>query len=134
MFDGDTYLPLWDRKRLTSLLERVRAALSDGCWHSLAHLCEVTGGTSASVSARVRDLRKDKFGGFDIERRRMRNGVHEYRMVIGDSAVGSTPDFDSGDPGSSPGPRAISSPDCGSGQAGSPADVGGFFEGFDYEC
>jgi len=33
-----------------------------------------------SISARVRDLRKDQFGGHDVQRRYAGNGVWEYKL------------------------------------------------------
>lgn len=97
MFDGESYLPLWDERRLSTLLGRVYAALRSGEWRTLAELSAACGGSTASVSARIRDLRKERFGGHVIERKRVGDGVFAYRL-IGASATD--------DPGSSPGPRA----------------------------
>lgn len=69
-----------DVQRLETQLARVRACLADGQWWTLSALRGVCGGSDAGVSARVRDLRKERFGGFVIERRRLRNGVQQYRM------------------------------------------------------
>ena len=81
-FDGDTYSPVLDHKRLTGQLERVHAFMSDGQWHSLASLAFASGGSEAGVSARIRDMRKQKFGGHIIGRRRVgTSGLFQYRMV-----------------------------------------------------
>lgn len=82
-FDGATYEPDLDRERLSSLLERVHARMLDGRWHTLAELVAACGGTEASVSARLRDLRKPKFGSHDIERLRDpdADGLFRYRMT-----------------------------------------------------
>jgi hypothetical protein len=81
-FDGDTYAPALDQKRLSGQLERVFWAMSDGQWRSLAELSIVSRGTEASVSARLRDLRKPKFGPYVIDRRRVGLiGLFQYRMV-----------------------------------------------------
>jgi len=38
--------------------------------------------SETTVSARLRDLRKSKFGGYEIERRRMKNSkLYQYRLV-----------------------------------------------------
>src|SRR5262245_51604573 len=85
-FDGSTYEPLFDGTRLKTLLARVRHLLSAnaGRWFTIKGIQSHCGGTPASVSARIRDLRKPKFGQFHIERRRVgdpRDGLWEYRIV-----------------------------------------------------
>ena len=40
----------------------------------------VAGGSEAGISARLRDLRKEKFGGYSIERKRSDEGLWWYRM------------------------------------------------------
>lgn len=56
-----------------------------GDWVTLEEVMRETGDdSSASVSARIRDLRKERFGGYVVERRRRGDaeaGVHEYRVV-----------------------------------------------------
>lgn len=79
-FDGHTYDPGKDHKRLTTQLGKVRAAMLDGAWHTLDELVARCGGTTASVSARLRDLRKKKHGGHTVERRRVKEGLWQYRV------------------------------------------------------
>lgn len=81
-FDGDTYDERLDRSRLTGQLQRVYALMSDGVWRTLPEIEAVTGGTAASVSARLRDLRKEKFGAHTVEARRLRQGLYVYRVVV----------------------------------------------------
>lgn len=78
-FDGLTYDPALDHERLTVQLNRVKKLMSDGLWRSLETISKATGDKEASVSARLRDLRKPKFGGYQIDRRRF-GGLFEYRM------------------------------------------------------
>lgn len=79
-FDGGTYCEPRDGARLSSLLERVRDAMSDGNWHTLEWLAKQCGGTEASVSARLRDLRKGRFGAHIIDRIHLDSGLWAYRM------------------------------------------------------
>lgn len=82
-FHGDTYDASFDKKRLTSLLRRVTVLMRDGRWRTLAEIVAEAGGTEASVSARLRDLRKEKFGSYQIGRRRRGKavrGLWEYQM------------------------------------------------------
>lgn len=81
-FGGHTYEPLRDFERLNSQLQRVQWAMLDGAWHTLPDLAEVAGGSVASVSARLRDLRKEKHGSNSVLRRYIRNGLFEYRMEL----------------------------------------------------
>lgn len=85
--DGATLEPQ-DHGRLGTQQERVRALMADGRWWTLKQLAERVGASEAGVSARVRDLRKARFGGFEVERRRVGNGF-EYRMTRGPEHVSS---------------------------------------------
>jgi hypothetical protein len=82
-FDGETYCKTEDRRRLKSQLNRVREIMMAGKWWRLADLATELGYPEASISARIRDLRKPGFGEYLIERRRVPdgNGLHEYRLV-----------------------------------------------------
>lgn len=81
-FDGDTYDADRDHARIGGQLERVRAAMSDGRWWLLDELTAQCGGTVASVSARLRDLRKPRFGSNEIEREYLTAGLWRYRMKV----------------------------------------------------
>ncbi len=78
-FRGETYDAERDGKRLRRLLDRVEAFMSDRQWHRLPAIQAACGGTEASVSARLRDLRKFRHGSHLIERRNVAGGVWEYR-------------------------------------------------------
>ena len=81
-FDGETYDRALDHKRLTGQLGKVYDALSDHCWYTLAQLARKTRAPEASVSARLRDLRKKKFGGFNVVSIRLSsNGLWWYRLA-----------------------------------------------------
>lgn len=81
LFDGETYDPALDEDRLASLLGRVWAAMAKGGWWTLTRLRDQCGGSEASVSARIRDLRKRRFGSHFVERRRVVGGLWEYRLL-----------------------------------------------------
>ena len=62
----------------------VYAALNGRKWLTLDELSFATGGRPASVSARVRDLRKEEFGGHTVARRQRisrTHGLYEYRLL-----------------------------------------------------
>lgn len=75
--------PVEDAPRLARQLELVRAAMEPGNWWTLEELATVASCTTQSASARVRDLRKDKFGAHTIERKSVpgQRGLFLYRMV-----------------------------------------------------
>ena len=102
-FDGATYDPSRDRARLTGQLARVLACMSDGKWRTLDEIAAWTGDVSvASVSARIRDLRKPKFGGHHVERRRVEEtGLFQYRLAASTGAAhpGAVRDAATGDSG-----------------------------------
>ena len=80
-FDGDTYDAERDGARLHSQLERVRDLMRGGDWWTLVDLAQEAGGSEASVSARLRDLRKPRFGGYAVERKYIENGLWAYRLL-----------------------------------------------------
>ncbi len=79
-FDGATYRRDRDQARLAAQLGRVADALSDGEWWTLAELRATTGDPEASISARLRDLRKGKFGGYTVRAENLGGGVWRYRL------------------------------------------------------
>ncbi len=94
-FDGKTFVDAIDAKRLMRQFDRVRNVLADGDWLTLGEIrercraiCRALGieanDSEAAISARLRDLRKDKFGGTQdsVESRRRgdaKRGLWEYR-------------------------------------------------------
>ena len=74
-----------DQRRLGTLMDRVATLVADSKWRTLAEIAQAAKGSEASVSARLRDLRKEKFqaiyGKSRVDRRRRSEGVWEYRVV-----------------------------------------------------
>ena len=82
-FDGETYDPDLDHVRLTGQLKRVHSVLSDARWHTLRGISIRAEAPESSCSARLRDLRKDKFGAYIVDRKRdsINKGTFLYRLV-----------------------------------------------------
>lgn len=78
--DGETFEAI-DYARLNAQARRVYDVMVDGVWRTLAEISERTGDPEASVSARLRDFRKAKFGTATVDRRRRGQdaGLWEYR-------------------------------------------------------
>ena len=90
-FDGETFDPRLDGVRLTGQWRVVFLVMRDGAWRTLDEIQEIivlNGGEYyplQSISARLRDFRKPKFGRHTVPRRRRGNpskGLHEYRLIV----------------------------------------------------
>jgi hypothetical protein len=53
----------------------------DGQWRTLSQIVLHVGGSEAGVSARLRDLRKQKFGAYTVNGRRRSGGLWEYQVT-----------------------------------------------------
>ena len=88
-FDGKTYDPKTDEKRLTTQFQRVFAYMINSDWHTLPEIAKAISfppydqASEAGVSARLRDYRKKKFGNHTVNRRRKTGGgLFEYQLVV----------------------------------------------------
>lgn len=81
-FDGATYDHARDGTRLADQTHAVFNIMKDGQFRTLAQLAQMTGAPEASVSARLRDLRKPRFGGHTVNRQYVRKGLHQYQLVV----------------------------------------------------
>jgi hypothetical protein len=78
-FDGPDVAPT-DVVRLSGHLLKVKALMADGRWRSLEEIATVVGCSEASASARLRDLRKIRFGSFTVNRARVADGLWHYQV------------------------------------------------------
>lgn len=84
-FGGETYEPELDHDRLKAQLWRVLRVMKDGVWRTLFEIESLTGDPAQSVSARLRDFRKEQFGAHTVNRRRRgegRRGLFEYQLIL----------------------------------------------------
>ncbi len=79
-----------DTSRLAKQLVQVRVLMADGNWRALFEISELLGYPEASISARIRDLRKARFGSHTVESRRRSQGLHEYRLILNTEGVDSS--------------------------------------------
>lgn len=56
-------------------------AVADGGWHYLADLAARLNLPEQSVSARLRDFRKARYGSHVVERKKQERGLYAYRVV-----------------------------------------------------
>lgn len=81
-YGGKTFDPALDEERLNEQTIRIYRLMNDSLWRTLAEIAEETKDPEASISARLRDLRKEDFGGFVVNRRRRKagSGLWEYQL------------------------------------------------------
>lgn len=79
-YDGAT-ATIEDKPRLDKQLQVVLDFMLDGEWRTPSAIEEATGVEWASASARLRDLRKEKFGSFVVERESRGKGLFAYRVL-----------------------------------------------------
>tara|TARA_R110000851_G_scaffold829_3_gene2807 strand:+ start:391 stop:708 length:318 start_codon:yes stop_codon:yes gene_type:complete len=81
LFDGVHYDEGKDKERLTRQMEGVYDCISSGEWKTVAEISLSTGFQQPSISAQLRNLRKEKFGGLDVEGRyRAATRIFEYKL------------------------------------------------------
>jgi hypothetical protein len=80
---GPAYVPGLDQQRILTQMERILRHMSTEQWYTLAEIELCTGYPQSSISAQLRHLRKAKFGGYTIEKRRRIEGMGtwEYRLT-----------------------------------------------------
>lgn len=84
-FDGETYEPEKDQPRLKSQLDAVKHLMRDGRPRTIPAIRSAlyrTGirATEQGISARLRDLRKERYGSHNIIRQRVSGGLFSYRI------------------------------------------------------
>jgi hypothetical protein len=81
--DGATYDHDQDAARLQAQQLDVWNVMRTGSWYTLSALAEMTGHPPQSVSARIRDFRKERFGSHTVDRKRagLYRGTFVYRLV-----------------------------------------------------
>lgn len=85
---GPINSPAWedrfDKMRIRGQRRRVFDLLYQRRWYTLHEAAQALPDDSeAGISARIRDFRKARYGGFDVQRRRRREGggTWEYRIL-----------------------------------------------------
>jgi hypothetical protein len=84
-FDGPAYDPKYDHARLTGQLSRVFNCMKDSHWRTLDEIAKLTNDPHASISAQLRHLRKERFGGHTVNRRARgdrSHGLFEYQLLV----------------------------------------------------
>ena len=84
-FDGPCYDPKFDLSRLSGQIRRIFDLMSDGQWRTLSDISSIIEAPEASISGNLRHLRKERFGGHTVNKRRKgdpHSGLWEYQLII----------------------------------------------------
>ena len=79
-FDGADIDQERDDARLKQQINIIRKRMENAGWLTVQQLSQELGYPATSVSAQIRNLRKDKFGGRYVERRYQGNGLYEFKL------------------------------------------------------
>jgi DNA-binding Lrp family transcriptional regulator len=79
-FDGEDMDQERDGERLNRQMNIIRERMENAGWLSVQQLSNELGFPATSVSAQIRNLRKDKFGGRYVERRYQGNGLYQFKL------------------------------------------------------
>jgi hypothetical protein len=88
-FHGSDYEPAKDRKRLTGQILRILDLMSDQQWRTVDEIEQITGFPGTSISAQLRNLRKEEGGAYTVPKRRRggdTSALWEYRLGTPGSA------------------------------------------------
>lgn len=80
-FGGFIFDEARDGPRLNRQTQTVFDLMQDRKWRTLREISRACNEPEASVSARLRDLRKPRFGGYNVERQHVAAGIWEYRVL-----------------------------------------------------
>jgi hypothetical protein len=81
-FDGADYQPERDHERLAGQLQAIYDLMKDGKHRTLHEIAAAVKAPESSVSAQLRHLRKERFGGHTVNRRHVGNGLYDYQLVV----------------------------------------------------
>lgn len=80
-FNGSDYDHKEDGERLSAQHTRIFNLMKDGEFRSLREISVATNAPEASVSAQLRHLRKERFGGYTVSKRSVGRGVYLYKLT-----------------------------------------------------
>ena len=84
-FDGSDYVHKRDGIRLSNQLQRVFDVMKTGEWMTLRQLSDRAKCPEASASAQLRNLRKERFGAYLVEKKHSdKFGLFLYRLRLED--------------------------------------------------
>jgi hypothetical protein len=83
-FNGSDYVPELDLVRLTGQTAKIYSLMKDQRWRTLYEIEFQVNAPQSSISAQLRHLRKERFGGHTVNKRRRgiaEEGLFEYQLI-----------------------------------------------------
>lgn len=65
-----------------TIFRRVKALMLDGRWRSGPEIARIVGCSDSCATARVRDLRKEKYGSYNAPCERFPDGIYRYCVIL----------------------------------------------------
>jgi hypothetical protein len=82
IFDGADYVHERDGKRLAKNHMKLKDLMQDQRFRTLSEISAITHIPEASVSAGLRDFRKEKFGRHTVNKNYLENGLYSYQLIL----------------------------------------------------
>jgi hypothetical protein len=82
VFDGADYVQERDGKRLAKNHFKLKDLMQDQRFRTLSEISAITNIPEASVSAGLRDFRKEKFGRHIVNKNYLENGLYSYQLIL----------------------------------------------------
>lgn len=82
VFDGADYDHERDGKRLAKNHFKLKELMQDQRFRTLSEISAITHIPEASVSAGLRDFRKEKFGRHILNKNYLENGLYSYQLIL----------------------------------------------------
>jgi hypothetical protein len=90
VFDGADYEHERDGKRLAKNHFKLKELMQDQRFRTLSEISAVTHIPEASVSAGLRDFRKEKFGRHILNKNYLENGLYSYQLILNNNQNGKS--------------------------------------------
>ena len=82
IFDGADYVHERDNKRLAKNHFKLKELMQDEHFRTLCEISALIHVPEASVSAALRDFRKEKFGKHILNKKYLGNGLYSYQLIL----------------------------------------------------
>lgn len=82
VFDGADYVHELDGKRLAKNHLKLKNLMQDQRFRTLSEISAITNIPEASVSAGLRDFRKERFGSHIVNKNYLENGLYSYQLIL----------------------------------------------------
>ena len=82
IFDGADYVHERDGKRLAGNHYKLKELMQDEKYRTLREISSLIHVPEASVSAALRDFRKEKFGKHVLNKKYLGNGLYSYQLIL----------------------------------------------------